>query len=57
MPSTATVDKLWWRHIGDLHYNDGKVSKGYSFTVQKGICRVRERYVKGRFDELVVAQR
>ena len=40
-----------------LHYKDGKVSKGYSFPVQKGICRVRERYVKGRFDELVVAQR
>ena len=40
-----------------MHYKDGRVCKGYSFPVQKGFCRVHERYVKGRFDELVVAQR
>ena len=44
-------------HVRARHYKDGMVSKGYSFPVRKGIWRVRERYVKGRIDELVVAQR
>ena len=51
--------RLWGKStialIPATHYKDGKVSKGYTFQVQKGICRVRERYVKGKFDEPVFA--